>query len=274
MQQQIDGRQEECEILPLEKERQSHVESHQTECEIKYFSSFFPYYDHQCALSYPSVIVAVTIIIHHQQRVDDHSASQRRKNHLFRQRMRLYIERHAYRHQSEEHQDQQITQPDIRQQQGIEKTKNDTCHSYPYQVVAAIKNQRKTYDTGYQSRHSNGATHRFRSHPTLRTCTARSQPVLIICSLLPVKVIVDEVRIYLHDKSKQYAKDGRNPRQCSGLHARPHCIHPACLLIEPIEVSPCQCEPHHHGYGCPCKRFRTGCQQPCIKGILAHRCGI
>ena len=76
---------------------------------------------------------------------------------------------------------------------------------------------------------------------------------MVIVPLHAIEVIIDEIGINLHQKSKQETKNGRdNPE-----------VLPSTYLPSPRST-------YHHGYHCTSERLRTRSKYPCGKTVSLY----
>ena len=199
----------------------------------------------QRALAAQRVLLAVAVIVQHQQRVDRQTAGQRGNRRVSRPTVAHYVIDAAYRNEAEKEDDQQIAPPVIRQRIGTRRIKKREQYAHGPdgdQFRSAVTEQSESRHAGGKGRAEYASLHRAGSDPPFRAGSSRPQPVPPVAAFQIVEQVVDQVRVDLHQKSEQRAQQ---------------CLRPAKTAVGIGQRAPDQ-----HGNGGRSQRFGTRGEHP------------
>ena len=166
--------------------------------------SFAKHYD-ECALSALGILVAVAIIVEHQERIGHESGSCSEPPRGGCDAARLYEISAAYGHKAEECPYQEIATAHVGEESGIEESKHYACCTDAYETPPTVGQQETAHGTCQDEHHNDAALHRLRRDPTLRTGTFGAEPVFTIGAFCEVEEVVDKVGCHLHQCCEEAA---------------------------------------------------------------------
>ena len=167
-------------------------------------------------MAIPGILLAVAIVVHHQQGVYGEATDERQHHHIHIQRIGLHVVGAAYGHEAEEHQHQYVAPAPIGEQRGIEESKQYAHHAQHHQFPASVGQlppDGEQHCQPCQARQcqcdADAGFHGCRRNPTFGAGALRPQPVFpTVGPFLEVEEVVDKVGGNLHAAGKEGAQQG------------------------------------------------------------------
>ena len=107
------------------------------QCQIHILTELLAVAYHQRTLAAYGILLAVAIVVHHQQGVYGEATDERQHHHIHIQRIGLHVVGAAYGHEAEEHQHQYVAPAPIGEQRGIEESKQYAPRPAPPAAASA-----------------------------------------------------------------------------------------------------------------------------------------
>ena len=186
------------------------------QCQIHILTELLAVAYHQRTLAAHGILLAVAIVVHHQQGVYGEATDERQHHHIHIQRIGLHVVGAAYGHEAEEHQHQYVAPAPIGEQRGIEESKQYAYHAQHHQFPASVGQlppNGEQHCQPCQARQcqcdADAGFHGCRRNPTFGAGALRPQPVFpTVGPFLEVEEVVDKVGGNLHAAGKEGAQQG------------------------------------------------------------------
>ncbi len=139
------------------------------------------------------------------------------------------------------------------EQRGVEETEQHAQRTYYNHVNTAVEHQRQAYGTGYQRGDDYPHQHPPCVYPPHCTGARRTEAAVVVLSALEIEIVINEIRVNLHDESERHAEQRRDKAETGSPHFRIR-----------------QRQTNHHGDGRSAQGLGARGKHPRTKGILPN----